>query len=219
MLSSEPDRVSLYDSSPMRRTLARLIDCERVNTVGIRVAVLATDLASGEEVVFDTARTRIELDHIMASGALIPDFPPVRVGERWLVDGGLALNTPVDLVLQAPPEPMVCFVADLFPLAAPIPRDIATLAQRQIDLIFAHQTERALRAVGQRESGPRVDVLRMGYAADAQETAMKMWDFSAGTIEQRWRAGRADMAASLAAWRALPGREGGLRIHPVTRGE
>jgi predicted acylesterase/phospholipase RssA len=40
----------------MRHTLARLIDFERVTMGGIRVSVLACDLETGKEVVFDTAR-------------------------------------------------------------------------------------------------------------------------------------------------------------------
>ena len=213
--SDQPDRVSLYDSSPMRRTLARLIDFERVNSGEMRLSVLAVDLRTGAEVVFDTAKDRIGLDHIMASAGLIPDFPPVQVEGRWLVDGGLGLNTPVDLVLEDPPAPLTCFVSDLFPLQAELPRDISSLAQRQSDLIFAHQTERALHhAARGRAAGPRIDLMRLAYAADAEETAMKAWDFSATSIDRRWEAGRRDTAAAIATLRALPNRQGGLQIHP-----
>ncbi|MBN8873440.1 MAG: patatin-like phospholipase family protein [Rhodospirillales bacterium] len=221
LFGGPPDRMGFYDPAPLRRLLRELIDFERLHTGGIRVSVVALDLESGEEAVFDTAHSRIEVDHLLASTALIPDFPPVRVGERWLVDGGFANNTPVDVMLGAPPEPMACFVADLFPLAGPLPRDLASLGMRQSDLTFATQTARTLRLLSAQEAartGPRVDVVPVAYGAEAEESSLKSWDFSTGTVRRRWDAGRADMTAALAAWREVPAREHGMVVHPAPGG-
>lgn len=148
----------LYDPAPMRRALEELIDFDLLNRGPVRLSVLAVDVETGAEVAFDTARERLAVDHLLASAALIPDFPTVQIGKRWLADGGLAANVPVDLVLSETPEtPLACFSVDLFPLAAPRPTRLADAAERQTDLSFAVQTARSLRTMqlswGQRGVG------------------------------------------------------------------
>ena len=64
--------LGLYDAGPMRRALVELVDFDRLNGGEIRLSVLALDLASGEEVVFEAGADRIGPDHLMASAALIP---------------------------------------------------------------------------------------------------------------------------------------------------
>jgi NTE family protein len=131
----------------MRETLASLVDFGRLNSGELRIAVLAVDVETGAEVVFDSVRERIDLDHIVASASLIPDFPPTEIDGQHLVDGGLALNTPVDLAL-APPRPadLLCLVVDLFPLRALRPKTWMESSERQTDLMYASQTRRAMRA-------------------------------------------------------------------------
>lgn len=153
-LSGTPGLVGLYDRDPMRRLLEDLIDFERLNAGEMRFSAVAVDLETGAEVILDTADREITVDHLMASSAMIPDFSPVRVGERWLVDGGMVANVPVDVVLSAPPaEDMVCYVVDLFPIAAVVPHTLGTMMMRQTDLMFACQTERSLRALTAIDSG------------------------------------------------------------------
>jgi NTE family protein len=223
-LLAEPPNPGLFDTTPMRGALTRLIDFARLNDGPVRLSVQATDLESGEPVAFDTRRNRIELDHLLASAALIPDFRPVRVGERWLIDGGMVANVPVGLVLTEPlDQDSSCFVADPFPLRAPRPRDLVAMAARQSDLMFACQTDGALRQLSElyrlrmlagEVPKVRIDVIRLAYAAHAEETALKSWDFSPGAIDQRWRAGMTDMETALGSIRAAPPRIAGLALHP-----
>jgi NTE family protein len=216
-LSGSDTRPSLFDLRPMRQLLAELVDFARLNSGALRLTVLALDLASGAEVAFDTAREPLGMDHVIASASLIPDFPPVAIGGRLLVDGGLAANLPLHLVLQEPPPPerLTCFAVDLFPQAAALPVGVLQAAQRQSDLIFASQTARTLRWMQQAWQGrvPGADVFYLAYQGMAQETAIKGFDFSAGTILRRRQAGQADMARQIAAWRAAPSAGPGLQVH------
>lgn len=220
-LPGSPDRAGIYDVTPMRRCLEELIDFEQVNAGSIRLSALAVDLQTGDEVVFDTGSERLTVDHLLASAALIPDFAPVRIGELWLVDGGLAANTPADVVLGGGlSQDTVCYLVDPFPRDAPVPEDVAGMSMRQSDLTFACQTERTLRALASLDrlgppNRPRVDVVRTSYAAYADETAMKAWDYSETAIQRRWKAGRADMAAALRRFQSLPPGGPGLCIHPI----
>ncbi len=208
----------VYDAAPMRRLLEELVDFDLLNAGPVRVSVMTVDLASGQEAPFDTARERLGVEHIMASAALTPAFPAVRIGGRAYVDGSLAANVPVDLVLQkAPAEPLACFTADPFPLAAPHPRSLGDAAERQPDLLFASQTERTLRAARRawalHGGAAPAAVYRMNYASQPGETAMKVFDFSQSSLDRRWRQGERDMQDALRTWRDTPPHGNTLAIH------
>jgi NTE family protein len=94
---------SLYDLSPMRERIEYLIDFDRLNSGEIRIWVATTDIETGEPVIFDSSKTRIEVDHLMASCGFLPEFAPVELGGRLLGDGGLSLNAPFDPVLDSAP--------------------------------------------------------------------------------------------------------------------
>lgn len=135
----------LHDLGPMRRALESLADFDRINGGDVRLTVVATDIESGEEVVFDTARRRVEPAHVIASASMPPEFPPVEVEGRWLADGGLAMNTPVDAVLDDPEAgDLLCFAVDLFDPGEGVPRSLDALLERRLNLIFAGQTRRAI---------------------------------------------------------------------------
>jgi NTE family protein len=61
--------LSLYDLAPLRATLSQLVDFKLLNDGNVRVTLVATDMESGEAVVFDSTEMTITLDHIMASTA------------------------------------------------------------------------------------------------------------------------------------------------------
>ncbi len=211
---------SVFDTEPMRDLLTKLIDFDRLNGGDIRLTMGAIDLGSGEEVVFDTTRMRVQLDHVMASAALIPDFPPVEVDGRLLVDGGLAANLPIHVALDEQQhlqqeERLTCFAVDLFPLAAPLPRGVLQASQRQSDLIFASQTRRALQALSRHWRGrePGADLFLMAYEALEQETAVKGFDFTPASLDHRTTAGQLDMRDLVRRWRQGTTTCPGLTIH------
>ncbi len=219
-LTGSDPRPSVFSVEPMRALVRELVDFDRLNSGEMRVTIVATDLACGEEVVFDTRAGRIELDHVMASAALIPDFPPVKVAGRLLVDGGLCANLPLHLVLEQgldseDAERLVCFAVDLFPLAAPLPRGVLQAAQRQNDLLYASQTSRTLSAMTRAWLGrqPGADIFLLTYEALKEESAIKGFDFSAGTLAQRRMAGRRDMRRQIERWRTSETGTLGLSLH------
>src|SRR4051794_8904408 len=88
---------SFYDLEPLRARLEGLLDVDRLNGGEIRFTLGATDLESGELVLFDTHRgDRIGIDHLLASCGYLPEFAPVEIGGRLLADGGLAANAPIE---------------------------------------------------------------------------------------------------------------------------
>ncbi|WP_052401527.1 patatin-like phospholipase family protein [Muricoccus aerilatus] len=139
---------SLYDLAPLRRRLPECLDFERLNHPSSpRLSVVATDVVSGERVVFDTRRDRIGPENLLASCALLPVFAPVEVEGRLLGDGGLSSNAPLDLLLgDIGEEPVFCLLVELFAQRGSRPRTLAASASRAGDLAFGNQTRRLVEA-------------------------------------------------------------------------
>lgn len=226
-----PQPIAVYDAEPLRWTLIELVDFGLLAAGEPRLSVIAVDVETGEEVVFDSARERIAPDHLLASTALIPDFPPVEIGGRLLVDGGLSSNVPMDIVLSAPSEgDMVCFLVDPFPRSGARPQSWVDASERQSDLIYSSQTEhmlkrhieadrlrRRLAEAGLDPPSGRVTMFRLEYAGGPDETSLKTWDFSRQALSRRQATGHADMRSVLNQWRSLPAGECGLTLHPPLR--
>ena len=157
------DVSALYDLAPLRAQLTKLIDFDRLNRAEVRLSLCTTDVISGERVVFDTDRgTRIGPEHVLASCALLPLFAPVEVEGRLLGDGGLASNTPLDLVLDDPAsDGSLCFVIDLFAPEGSRPQTLGASLSRAVDLMFGNQTRR-LREGQEREQRLRAVIAHLG---------------------------------------------------------
>ena len=91
--------LSYYDTSPLKSTLERLVDFDRINHCETRFSVGAVNVRTGNSLYFDNTVQRIGPEHIMASGALPPGFAPVHIDGEDYWDGGIVSNTPLQYVL------------------------------------------------------------------------------------------------------------------------
>ena len=133
-----PGAVSFYDTAPLADTLARLIDFDQLNSGATRLTLGAANVETGEQITFDTAYSRIGPEHIMASGALPPGFPPVQAGVDLCWDGGVVSNAPVSMVLDDQPrQDTLCFMVDLFDPVGPVPRTMSDVLDRQKEIAYA----------------------------------------------------------------------------------
>ena len=134
--------ISLYDTSALRATLLDLVDFDLINSGPTRLSVGAVDVATGNFRYFDSASDKIGPEHIMASGALPPGFPPVAIDGQLYWDGGLVSNTPLQYVLDGggPRTDMCVFQIDLFSAKGPVPETLFDLAQREKEIRFSSRT-------------------------------------------------------------------------------
>ena len=140
-LPGSPGAISYYDTAPLRATLERLIDFDRLNDGGVRLSVGAVNVRTGNFAYFDTANERLDVRHVMASGALPPGFPPVEIDGEHYWDGGLVSNTPLQYVLdQAERRHRVVFQVDLFPARGALPRTLADVTEREKDIRYSSRT-------------------------------------------------------------------------------
>ena len=133
---------SYYDTAKLRSTLERLVDFDRINSGSVRFTVGAVNVRSGNLVCFDTETHRIGPEHVMASGALPPGFPPIEIDNEPYWDGGLVSNTPLQHVLEGsgPRQDMVIFQIDLFSARGPVPATLFEIAQREKEIRYSSRT-------------------------------------------------------------------------------
>lgn len=132
---------SFYDTAPLRDTLERLVDFDRVNSGDIRVSVGAVNIRCGNLVYFDTAERRLRAEHFMASGALPPGFPAVEIDGEYYWDGGMVSNTPLSRVLASEPRrDTLTFQVDLWSAKGRLPYDLMEVASRQKDIQYSSRT-------------------------------------------------------------------------------
>ena len=136
-----PAALSYYDTAPLKGTLERLVDFDRINAKETRLSVGAVNVRTGNFAYFDNHHEKIRPEHIMASGALPPGFPPIDIGGQDYWDGGLVSNTPLEYVLDnGTGAPLVVFQVDLFPALGAMPKTLAEAAEREMDIRFSSRT-------------------------------------------------------------------------------
>lgn len=138
------DATSFYDTAPLRSTLERLVDFDRINAREMRLSIGAVNVRTGNFAYFDNAADRIGPEHIMASGALPPGFDAVEIdGERYW-DGGMVSNTPLDWVLSARSHlHTLVFQVDLWSARGEVPNDLAGVATRMKEIQYSSRTRNA----------------------------------------------------------------------------
>jgi NTE family protein len=126
---------SFYDTAPLAATLAGVVDFDLLNDGPVRFAAGAVDVLTGNFAYFDRVDLRIGLEHVMASGALPPALPMVRIGTDWYWDGGLVSNTPLQHVLERGGSlDQLIFQVDLFSANGPLPRTMSDVLAREKDI-------------------------------------------------------------------------------------
>lgn len=141
-----PQSLSYYDTSPLRRTLERLVDFDRINDLKCRLSVGAVGVTTGNFRYFDNAEfkrqgKRIGPEHIMASAALPPGFPAILIDGEYYWDGGIASNTPLDYVLDAETDrDLLIFQVDLFSARGRLPETLLEAAEREKDIRYSSRT-------------------------------------------------------------------------------
>ena len=157
---------NIYETSPLRRTLARHVDFDKLkpeNTRPLgarapRLILTATNLVTGRLDRFDSSEMPLKAEHVVASGSLPPAFPMTTAtapvgGAMPYWDGGLFDNTPLSKVIDALEESndpnKTMYVVSLFPSGAPLPRNMAEVFTRMMTLAFSNRTEKDLRRAQQ----------------------------------------------------------------------
>ncbi len=140
-----PAALGIYDTTPLRATLERLIDFDLINSRKVRLSLGAVNVMTGNSVYFDNAERSIGPEHVMASGALPPAFAPVMIDGQPYWDGGIVSNTPLQYILDTRGkdtlrDSLLVFQVDLFSARGTMPVNRAQVQQRQKDILYSSRT-------------------------------------------------------------------------------
>ncbi len=147
-LAVQPEVAGFYDTSALRETLNRLVDFNYINRKdSMRLTASAVRVTSGELANFDSAHSTLNLEHIMASCAIPPGFPAVRIDNQLYWDGGLYSNTPLETVLDDEPRiNTLCFMVDLWCPTGEEPKTFGEVQTREKDVRFFSRSQRHIEA-------------------------------------------------------------------------
>ena len=136
-----------------------------------RLYCVATDLNHYDPFIFGTDPKQRVLDGVMASSAIPPWIPPLRIGAEWLMDGGALSNLPIEPAMRLGATEIIAL--DLFDPRPPdleakgftpfLDKLLTSVEHRQIDMELALAAAR----------GVPVHHWRFRY-----QDVIPVWDFS-----------------------------------------
>jgi NTE family protein len=136
------DAASYYSTAPLHETLSSLIDLAVLNAAHPRLTVGAVNVTSGGLRYFDSRDGALGLEQVMASGALPPGFPAIRVDGEAYWDGGLYSNTPLEAVLDDNPRrDSVIFGVNVWQPTGHEPESIWQVMAREKDIRYASRDD------------------------------------------------------------------------------
>jgi len=136
-----PERAGLYSTAPLRETLSELVDFDRINRRETRISVGAANVCTAQMHYFDSRDGAFRIEHVLASGALPPAFPPVRVDGQLYWDGGILSNTPLEAIFDDNPRrDALIFSVHVWNPDGPEPCSIAEVLNRQKDVQYASRS-------------------------------------------------------------------------------
>jgi NTE family protein len=145
-----PESTGYYSTAPLEKTLNAVIDPEVLASCAMRLTVGTAHVQTGEMRYFDSSEQPLTIKHIMASGALPPAFPAVRIDGELYWDGGILSNTPVEAVFDARPRRSgVVFMVHIWNPTGPEPDTLQRVISRQKDLQYASRSRSQIARQGQ----------------------------------------------------------------------
>jgi len=233
---------SIYDMSPLRATLHRLVDFDLLNNGSMHYVASAVNVQTGATVYFDNRSINITAEHVMACCALPPGFSMIEVhgGKYW--DATLVAKTPMQYLLrEVSRKPLLVFQVELQSVNEHMPEDMQQINSRARSIQYASQGQlmtayykniqqlnlmlkRALDRIPESELSDterevkdnlaRQPLIAIVTIRDRRGSDEEPSDFDAKTMRKRWQRGYDDTIALLRDRRIAELAEGsGVLIH------
>jgi NTE family protein len=132
------DDAGYYSTMPLRKTLDELVDFSLIKRNTPRLMVGAAHVRTSMMRYFDSRDADIGVEHIMASGALPPAFPAVRIDGELYWDGGILSNTPTEAIFDDNPRRnSLIFAVHMWNPTGPEPETIWEVMHRHKDIQYS----------------------------------------------------------------------------------
>jgi NTE family protein len=132
------ERAGYYSTAPLEKTLAELVDVNLLNSCEPRLTVGAAHVRTSQMRYFDSQHCELGIKHVLASGALPPAFPAVRIDGELYWDGGILSNTPTEVVFDDNPRKnSLIFAVHLWNPEGAEPTTMAEVLNRHKDVQYS----------------------------------------------------------------------------------
>jgi len=132
------EQAGYYTTAPLEKTLRELIDFPLLSHCKPRLTVGAAQVRTSQMTYFDARDVSLRVEHIMASGALPPAFPPIRINGELYWDGGILSNTPSEVVFDDNPRrSSLIFAVHMWNPSGPEPQSLWEVMHRQKDIQYS----------------------------------------------------------------------------------
>ncbi len=129
-------RNHLVDPGRLRCLLETHLPYRDLSDARVPFHVVATNILTGAEVTLSSGSV---VDAVIASASIPGVYPPVEMGGCYLVDGGIANNTPVSTAVRLGAEKVVVLPAGFSCDIAEPPRSAIAMALHGLTLLIARQ--------------------------------------------------------------------------------
>jgi NTE family protein len=221
------EATSYYDTGKFRETLEEFIDFDVLNSGQARYTIAAVNVRTGNYELFDNTAREIGPEHVMASGALPPEFPAVEIEGEHYWDGGIVSNTPLEWVTDTAKDDLLAFQVDLWSAVGRFPRNMIEVSTRLKEIQYSSRTravtnrlkhtQRLRKAIAtlykklpqNLQNSAEVKafesflqsrhyhIVHLIYRAKDYEGYCKDYEFSRLTMEDHWKAGYNDTVRTL----------------------
>jgi NTE family protein len=218
---------SYYDTSAFKETLEKFVDFDLLNSDSARYTVAAVNVRTGNYELFDSTKREIGPEHVMASGALPPEFPAVEIEGEHYWDGGVVSNTPLEWLAEASERDTLVFQVDLWCAQGRFPRNMMEVSTRLKEIQYSSRTRAVTNRLKEAQKLRRVitklydklpdnmksaaeikelksyarclhyNIVHLIYRAEDYEGYSKDYDFSRLTMQDHWKAGYNDTIRTL----------------------
>jgi NTE family protein len=133
-----PEHAGYYTTAPLEKTLLSLVDFDLLRSCRPRLTVGAAQVRNSQMRYFDSLDMDISPKHVLASGALPPAFPAVRIDGELYWDGGILSNTPTEVVFEDNPRrDSLIFAVHLWNPMGSEPETMAEVMTRHKDIQYS----------------------------------------------------------------------------------
>lgn len=126
----------VVDPGGLRRVIEEHLPYGELEHAAIPLHVVATDLIAGGAVRLSSGPA---VEAVLASCAIPAAFPPVCIGERYLIDGAVASDTPISAAVELGAKRVLVLPTGFACALEAPPRDAIGCALHAITLLIAHQ--------------------------------------------------------------------------------
>jgi NTE family protein len=222
----QPDTLSYYDTSHLKKTLLQFADFDLINSGAMRVSLGVVNVKTGLFSYFDNTKEQLLPEHFMASGALPPSFPAVEIDGQYYWDGGIVCNSPIlEIVQNNKGKNTLVFQIDLWNSEGQLPNSFDDISHRMKDIQFSSRNksieqiikkdneqaqiiEDLLSLIGDNNNEVLIKARQLAkpthitlehitYQHKSYENSSKDYEFSVQTMNEHWNSGLKDMNEKL----------------------